>query len=358
MLVAAFSTLRSSREVVERYVSVWEEEIARNLLLKGDAALFEKVRAQIMDLASDVNATGIDATIQKASERCFAEQNLNITLYGTPAGELRICRSAEKLFLKSLVSPVFAFGSLAGILIAMWLARRSGRERAARDLNELAVRVAHDIRSPLTALKLATGRFDTSLNASDSGAHVEVKNLIEAATVRIGKIADDLLLQNRTIAKSKTSEPIKAVQTSIRELVNEKRMLAPNEMVFEIRDAKRPLGLEPARSSDEFERIIANLLQNAIEAVSSDAASEKTPRVIVDTVETAKTLSVTIRDNGMGIPRDVLPRIGESGFSFGKDGGNGIGLASARRWAKSRGGDLAIRSLEGTGTEVRLTIPR
>lgn len=367
-LIAGLTTLRSSREVVDQYVSVWEEEIARNLLLKGDAGLFDKIQRQIIDLASDVDTTGGDAAIKQASGACFAGQVVSVTLYGTPAGQLQVCRSPRKLFFRSLGSPVFAFGILAGLMLAMWLVRRSSRAEADRALNELAVRVAHDIRSPLMALKVAAGQAHNFAGHPESSANEEVKKLINAATERISHIADELLIQYRSVnpdrnkpvatATVPTTSSAVTLADSIRQLISEKRLLGPAGLIFDFRAPRAAEGVLPATSSADLERIVANLIQNAIEAVDSEKRIEKTPRIVVDATETEKNISITIRDNGVGIPSEILPRIGEIGFSYGKPSGNGIGFASARRWARERGGELDVRSLEGTGTEVRLVIPR
>lgn len=358
-LVAGFTTLRASKDTVERYVSVWEEEIARNLLLRGDTELFEKIRAQILDLASDVEVSGPQAHDRSNSGTCFGEQNLSVTLYGTPAGDLKVCRSPQKLAIRSLTSPTFAFGLLAGFIFVVWLTRRLNREESSRAITELAIRVAHDIRSPIMALKVAA--------KSGSNSIEDTKILIEAATKRISAIADELLERSRQpvpTAGRREVPPLvpltskKSIQTSIHELVREKKMTTPKAVLFEVPEPRTVTGLPPAESSNDFERVVSNLLQNAIEATLAKTDPHTNPRIVVDTIESDKEISITICDNGIGIPKDVLPRIGEVGFSYGKSKGNGVGLSSARRWAQERGGNLDIRSLEGTGTEVRLTLPR
>lgn len=359
-MVATFTTLRSSNDTLERYVSVWEEEVARNLLLKGDAQLFDKIRAQIFDLASEVIASGPDADRLVAQRECFAGLDLDVTLYGTPAGLLRICRSPERLLLRSAQSPVFAFGLLAGIALMAWVIRRQNKEAATRKLNELAIRVAHDIRSPIMALKVAAAQSETA-------PHADTKALIDAAVNRISAVADDLLERGRVSneASKVLDAPLtteKTVRTSIDELIREKKLTVSSRVIFAATLPTPAPGLAAARSSHDFERVVSNLLENAIEATETKwkekTETEGRPRISIDTVESESDISVTIRDNGVGIPKDILPRIGDVGFSYGKAKGNGVGLSSARRWAQSRGGSLEIRSLEGTGTEVRLTLPR
>lgn len=368
LAASAFFTLRVSRQTVERYVFVWEEEVARNLLVHGDVQLYERIQNQIIDLAPDVETTGRAAEAKIASHECFSPQKLQVTLYGTPAGELQICRSPEKLFLRSLLSPVFSFGVLLGLMFLFWRLRRSSRDESQRALNELAVRVAHDIRSPLMALQIAAEsigrqRFAEESRTESSEAHI----LIERASRRISAIADELLGKSRGPSNESPGVPgeshgggpsQKSIEISIQEIVREKKMTSPPHLMFDTL-ATRKLSDNPSpESSHDFERVISNLLQNAIEATLVKADPHTKPRIVVDTVEAETEFSVTIRDNGIGIPKDVLPKIGDIGFSYGKKNGNGVGLSSARRWARDRGGDIDIRSLEGTGTEVRLTLPR
>lgn len=384
LLASALFTLRVSRQTVERYVFVWEEEVARNMLVHDDVQLFERIQNQIIDLAPDVESTGLTAEASAKALNCFSPQTLQVTLYGTPAGELQICRSPEKLLLRSLLSPVFSFGILLGLLFLFWRLRRLGREESQRALNELAVRVAHDIRAPLMALQIAAERL-TREPAREGTSETNV--LISRASLRISAIADDLLMESRKSATSKpeaaavsasvaadrftngiatvnskvgaidkSSAGAKTIEASIHEIIREKKMTSPSYVTFDVPATRKLSECESPTSSNDFERVISNLIQNAIEATKTDAHTK--PLIVVETVESENQISVTIRDNGVGIPKDILPKIGDIGFSFGKNNGNGVGLSSARRWARDRGGDVDIRSLEGTGTEVRLTLPR
>ncbi len=357
---AVSTTLRTSRETLERYVSVWEEEVARNLLLKGDTQLFEKIRMQILDLASDVEATGESANLLSVQGRCFGEQSLNVTLYGTPAGELRVCRSPEKLAWRSLSSPVFAFGLLVGLILTAWLVRRASREEADRELRDLAIKVAHDIRSPVMALQIAA--------RSQSDSDSETQQMIESAARRISSIADDLLEKGREKRKSVATDvatqapaAVKSLKTAVQDLIAEKKSTTDTRVTFDLSPWRTEAGATRAMATGDLERVLSNLLQNAIEATLvkwKDPETEGTPRVSVDGFESSREILITVRDNGIGIPKHILPEIGREGFSYGKAMGNGLGFSSALNWARSLGGNLEIRSLEGTGTEVRLSIPR
>lgn len=70
----------------------------------------------------------------------------------------------------------------------------------------------------------------------------------------------------------------------------------------------------------EFKRVIINLINIAAEAI------ENVGEVIISVTHAGKSVTIEIKDNGKGIPKAVLPKLGERGFSFGKQAGTGLGL--------------------------------
>jgi signal transduction histidine kinase len=65
-------------------------------------------------------------------------------------------------------------------------------------------------------------------------------------------------------------------------------------------------------------------------------------------------LRVSIQDQGRGIPSEILPRLGELGFTFKKPGGSGLGLHHAKTTLERFGGSLQIKSSLGVGTLIAL----
>jgi hypothetical protein len=64
-----------------------------------------------------------------------------------------------------------------------------------------------------------------------------------------------------------------------------------------------------------------------------------------------------VADNGKGIPKEILERLGERGFTHGKPGGSGLGLYHARSTFALWGGSLSIKSSVGRGTTVEVRLP-
>lgn len=347
---ASYLKLESSQTSVSRYVSVWEEEISRNLLLAGDRELFEKVLTQISDLAPEViSASGTAASCGEGQ----LVQKVSITLYGTPAGGLTICRSPTRLAISSIQSPVFLIGIILGGLIFIWHTRRTNAERAslatALALDGLSKQVAHDLRSPLGALKIVGTRLSAS---SDDQPLLQV---LQSSITRISEITEDLL--ENTAAAAPEAPNNQSAREVVREVVQEMKMSAENKGVSLIhteyhgKDCESPTLLSQHIQSRDLARVVSNLIQNAIEA-------PRARQVNIATREYPSGFEVEIADNGTGIPKANWRTIGRRGFTFGKARGNGLGVAHAKEWTNSVGGRLRVRTSPSSGTSVVLSLPR
>jgi signal transduction histidine kinase len=105
---------------------------------------------------------------------------------------------------------------------------------------------------------------------------------------------------------------------------------------------------------EEFGQVLSNLVQNAIEAVPED-----TGRVRVrGRVEDAE-IVLSVKDNGPGIPPELLQKLFTPFFSTkGPGRGVGLGLTITRRVVQSLGGNLHVSSTVGQGTEFVVRLPR
>jgi signal transduction histidine kinase len=215
----------------------------------------------------------------------------------------------------------------------------------------LGRQVAHDIRSPLMALEAALK--DTS------GLSPERRHLLEQVNSRIKSIAEDLLSKSRELKAVPlvVAEAIPiAVPLNIE--VNSSILAIVAEMNISFSGGKIEFSgfdqeIHVFADQTDFQRVLSNLIQNAIESVSENHE----PRVHVGLRKYASRVQVTIIDNGKGIPGDILPKIGEEGFSFGKAKGNGLGVSFANRKMMEWGGELQISSCVGQGTMVTLGFP-
>lgn len=212
----------------------------------------------------------------------------------------------------------------------------------------IAEQVAHDIRSPLTAINMAF---------SDIASIPESKRvMIKNACTRINDIANNLLSQyvnNVDRQKNLINNIVspEMIYFAIENIVSEKNyeysnkkcnisLDSPNEAYFCF--SKVNLAI--------FKRIISNLINNSIEAIGSNGV------VKIEINCDAEFIEITITDNGCGIPNNILPKITEEGFSFGKKTGAGFGLFHAKHYIENINGSLTIKSEVGEGTTVTIAL--
>jgi signal transduction histidine kinase len=225
--------------------------------------------------------------------------------------------------------------------------------RAARVLawGEMARQVAHEIKNPLTPIRLGiqhlqrirgggggksqTSNFDATLTETSERILAEIDRLdgIARAFSRFGAPQSE--------AEQLPLEPVDLAATA-REVVQLYDLGSSPR--FEVRTGNGTLPPALARK-DEVKEVLVNLLENAR---SADAK-----RVTVHIAASGRQLVVS--DDGRGIPADVLPRVFEPTFSTTSSGA-GLGLAIARRLVESWGGVISLESEPGKGTRVTLTL--
>lgn len=293
---------------------------------------YEIVRLKIID-----GKNVFERNYHKRSYLSFKEAELFLSINEVQLN-ITVRFSQSSLFFLGL----WIFFINFSILLFIWLIRVLIENKNARELEYLAKQVAHDIRSPLAALDLAM----TDLDVIDERR----KTLIKSAYRRINDIANNLLTKNSS-EKREVRKPF-LLQDLMLSIVSEKRLFIGNKNI-EIRTNLDNLRDEFANINRvELERIISNLVNNSIEAFNDEGGLIE----IFSKVDTNVTLSIC--DNGPGIPSDILKDLGKKGVSTKTQSnlGRGLGLFHAMNTVRSWGGDVHITSSR-EGTNVTVTFP-
>jgi len=275
------------------------------------------------------------------------EKSVNEINAITESGRSDIIRDSIKKNISRLPAGII------GTPFAQMTERMSGAlEQAARLESELAVsratsdlaaQVAHDIRSPLAAL----GASVKGLSLPD-----EQRTLIDGAVGRMQGIADDLLRRYRAPgAETKGKVETCALSGLIEQVVAEKRIQHKERAGLKIAFDNSADGARAAVDPKELQRLISNLVNNAVEAL------EKGGSVAVVLSASDGRVLIKISDDGKGIPSEILSKLGQKGETHGKSDGTGLGLYHARVSVESWGGSLTIESEPGKGTSVLISLP-
>jgi signal transduction histidine kinase len=227
-------------------------------------------------------------------------------------------------------------------------ARRSVTRRFEKDVQirsdlaraDLAKKVRHDIRSPLISLQ--------GFLSSTGSLNVSERLVLDRIVTRIFGIIADL---EDAPASADDGGSIFPMEDVVREVVREKQLHIKKAIQINMRFEPSSFLAYSSVGRLQLSRIISNILDNSIEALNGQGHIEIFLRVALGSV----ILKVT--DNGRGIPADILPRIFDKDFSFGKPKGSGIGLSSAKEVVEKCGGRISAESFNGKGASLEIELP-
>ena len=206
---------------------------------------------------------------------------------------------------------------------------------------EMAQQVAHEIKNPLTPMRLMT-----QLHASRAGqlSAEEVKGYAEAMLAQIDAMA----------AVAGDFSELAKISTGVLRPVDLAQVLRRVQLAYPGLDLALPSGEWVVKGTeDSLLRVFNNLLNNALDAVESGMP----PALSVTVREDEGSVLVSVRDNGTGIDPSRWEAIFAPHFTT-KSTGSGLGLAMVKSIVEGMGGRIWIEASSAQGTEVMLRVPR
>ncbi len=250
---------------------------------------------------------------------------------------------------------VFVALALIGAALAAALAvRLAMEERSRRQIEEarrqMVAAVSHDLRTPLASLRLLVEAIDDGVVAGETRERYlrEMRTHVETLTALI----DDLFELSR-IEAGEISWTMERIELG--RLIDETvaAMRAPAEARGVALAAELPAGGVPVRANAEkVQRVLLNLIQNAIRHTPADGSVTVRARPASDGVE------VEVADDGEGIPVGEGERVFEAfyrGDESRSDDGAGLGLAISRAIVEAHGGRIWLED-GSPGTNVHFTL--
>ena len=218
---------------------------------------------------------------------------------------------------------------------------------------EVARRIAHEIKNPVTPIKLSAQRLLRRFHEKFTGDDLEV---FESCLQTILKQVDSLRDLVNEFSKFSRLPQVQLQMASINKVIGEVaalyRMSYPN-----INFDTSKLGPVPnfPLDTDQMNRVFVNLVDNAIAALTD---INQTPMICFSStmLSDLSTVRIEISDNGIGIPPQFLDRVIEPYFST-KDGGTGLGLAIVAQIITDHGGYLRLLGNEPNGTRIIIELP-
>ncbi|HLW63257.1 MAG TPA: ATP-binding protein, partial [Flavobacterium sp.] len=211
---------------------------------------------------------------------------------------------------------------------------------------EMAKQVAHEIKNPLTPMKLTVQSFERRFNPEDPNINEKMKDFCATLVQQIDTMSAvasafsnfaSMPAQNNT-----TVDVVKTVQLAL-EIFNEDfiRFESDKQEIIAIFDRSQII------------RIITNLVKNAIQAI---APYEAFPRVLVKVAQVDDEVLIMVSDNGSGIAPEIKEKIFEPKFTT-KNSGMGLGLAMIKNMIESYGGMIYFETATDKGTTFYVRLP-
>jgi signal transduction histidine kinase len=210
----------------------------------------------------------------------------------------------------------------------------------------LAAGVAHELRNPLTSVKLLLQH--AASRGGDATVPAAKINLILDEIERMEGTIQGLLDFSRPARPQRRPHDVRETLDRAIHLVQGRA--EKQRVVTDLQLGFTPLMVNA--DPQQLHQVFVNLLINAIEAMPE--GGELT--VTLQGTPESESLRVQFRDTGQGIPAELLPRLFEP-FASAKERGTGLGLAVSRRIVEEHGGAIAVRPIAGGGTLFEVTLP-
>jgi two-component system, NtrC family, nitrogen regulation sensor histidine kinase NtrY len=375
-LVEAFNTMASELSATRRRVDQDTIELERrHVEVETRRRYIETILQRITTGVVSVDGTGVITTINSAAARLLG---LGRQVIGQPAAsalgrpdleplarlleraargksepvahELALAREDQELHLAVVAAALVGEGGAPeGVVLVLDDVTPLIRAQKVAAWREVARRLAHEIKNPLTPIQLSAERLSRHFAAAPEQAKAIVD---ECTTTIVGEVESLKMLVDEFSQFARMPSP-RTVPTNLADLISQTVALYNGiftEVVIEQRFAE---GLPLVRLDlEQIRRVVINLVDNAIEAM------DRRGRILLETQrdEANSLVRVIVADNGPGIPPAEREKLFLPYYST-KRRGSGLGLAIVRRIIAEHGGSIDVGENTPRGTRFTIELP-
>ncbi|KHF40681.1 PAS domain S-box protein [Halalkalibacter okhensis] len=209
-------------------------------------------------------------------------------------------------------------------------------------VGQLAASIAHEIRNPLTSIK----GFLQLIKSNHKEVRGDFLTIMSDEITRIEMITSELLVLAKPQALDFQYEDLNRIIEDVVMLLSSQALINNVEVITDIEELP-----EVKCIGSQLKQVFINLIKNSIEAMPNGGEV-----VITAKLYRSNEIQVQVMDQGSGIPKEFLSKIGTP-FYTTKEKGTGLGLMTALKIIDSHNGKLQISSLQDKGTTIEINLP-
>jgi two-component system nitrogen regulation sensor histidine kinase NtrY len=348
-----------------RYIETVLERIATGVISVGADAKIETINTaarRLLDLDHEVVGRTVSEVFARDHLRPLEALlgRMQAVSSEPAAQEIALVRDGRELHLAAAATPLQGEdGAFAGAVLVFDDVTPLIRTQRVAAWRDVARRLAHEIKNPLTPIQLCAERMRRQF----TGAPAPARALVEECTATIVGEVESLKALVDEFAQFARMPAPRAIPADLNHVLSETLTLY-NGLFREIRIERRLADGLPAVRLDveQIRRVVINLVDNAVEALGGASAAPRVdgepPMIVVETCPDGANGVVRLRvsDNGPGISPADRDKLYMPYYST-KRRGSGLGLAIVRRIIAEQGGSIEATDNEPHGTVFTIELP-
>jgi two-component system, NtrC family, nitrogen regulation sensor histidine kinase NtrY len=372
-LAASQRTLERSRVDLERknvqlderrrYIETVLERIATGVISMSADGRIETINGaaiRLLDVERTVIGTAAEDVFKRDDLKALGAVLRNSRATAPAVQEFALARQGRELHLAAAATALQGEdGSFQGSVLVFDDVTPLIRTQRVAAWRDVARRLAHEIKNPLTPIQLCAERMRRHFMAAAPASRELVD---ECTTTIVGEVESLKALVDEFAQFARMPAP-KTVPSDLNALLTETLALY-NGLVRDIAlEPRFESGLPPVRVDvEQIRRVVINLVDNAVEALGGSQATVRPdgdpPRIVIETRRDVVNgvARIIVADNGPGIPAADRDKLFMPYYST-KQRGSGLGLAIVRRIIAEHGGAIDVQNNDPQGTRFVIELP-
>ena len=263
-------------------------------------------------------------------------------------GQAGLLKKNEKIYLKNATKEIDSLVNSYNKMIddlddSVQRLAKTEREQA---WQEMAKQVAHEIKNPLTPMRLTVQSFQKNSGIDSIDEKIKINDFCQTLIEQIDTMSNVATSFSDFATLPKTQLEKTDIVDATKKAVE---IFEQNNITFKTSGNNIFVKLD----KEQWIRVMTNLIKNSIQAIPHD----RDPDILVQISENSKSVKILVSDNGQGVSKSNRDKIFEPKLTTKSDG-MGLGLGIVRNIISSHRGKISYKSKSNKGTDFTITLPK